>query len=75
LYLSKFYEAIEDIEGVKYVTIKRFTRDADLENHIDENGIIAMGVNEIPRIPNDSDDDQEYARGIFIEELTTTGGI
>ncbi|MBL4901392.1 MAG: baseplate J/gp47 family protein [Desulfocapsa sp.] len=75
LYLSKFYEAIEDIEGVKYVTIKRFTREADLENHIDENGIIAMGVNEIPRIPNDSDDDQEYARGIFIEELTTTGGI
>ena len=73
LYLSKFYEAIEDVEGVKYVTIKRFTREVDLENHIEEDGIIQLGVNEIPRIPDDPDDDHGYARGIFIEELT--GGI
>ena len=73
LYLSKFYEAIEDVEGVKYVTITRFTRNADQEDHIKEDGIIQLGVNEIPRIPDDPDDDQKYARGIFMEKLT--GGV
>jgi hypothetical protein len=73
VYLSKFYEAIEKIEGVKYVTIKQFTRNYKEKEEIEKDGIIELGVNEIPRIPNDPEDDQNYARGIYISSLV--GGI
>jgi uncharacterized phage protein gp47/JayE len=73
IYLSKFYEAIEDIEGIKYVTIKQFTRKYEDKEDIEKDGTIQLGVNKIPRIPNDPEDDQNYARGIYIENLI--GGI
>ena len=67
LYLSKFYEAIENIEGVDYVTIKQFTTKE--EGTIETDGIIALETNEIPRIPDDPEDNGNYARGIYITSL------
>ena len=73
IYLSKFYEAIERIEGVQYVTIKQFTRKYEEKEEIEEDGIIGLGANEIPRIPDDPEDDNNYARGLYISNLT--GGV
>lgn len=49
LYLSKFYEAIEAVDGVAYVNITEFRR-ADAGNVFDT-GKIVMGVNEVPVAP------------------------
>ena len=72
IYLSKFYEAVEAIEGVDNVYIREFRREGKTVE-IEENGTIELGTNEIPRIPNDPEDDTSYAMGIYIENLT--GGI
>ncbi|OPY75284.1 MAG: Baseplate J-like protein [Syntrophorhabdus sp. PtaU1.Bin050] len=80
LYLSKFYEAIEAIEGVQYVTITEFcelrsgqavnrrgyTIQAGSREMVKPDGKIDLGMNEIPRIPDDADDDPNYAGGIYI---------
>ncbi|OPY74879.1 MAG: Baseplate J-like protein [Syntrophorhabdus sp. PtaU1.Bin153] len=80
LYLSKFYEAIEAIEGVRYVTITEFCelrsgQRADRRGYVTQggsremvkpNGKIDLGTNEIPRIPDDGDDDPNYKGGIHI---------
>ena len=51
LYLSKVYEAIEAMDGVRNVYIERFTREDDLsKNEIAPNGVIEMNRNEIPEI-------------------------
>lgn len=73
IYLSKFYDKIMDIDGVQYVTIQQFTRIYEEKEEIEKDGIIELGVNEIPRIPNDPEDDQNYARGLYISSLT--GGV
>jgi uncharacterized phage protein gp47/JayE len=73
IYLSKFYEAIEAINGVEYVTIKQFSRNSEEKNEIEKDGLIALGVNQIPRIANDPNDDQNYANGIYISSLK--GGV
>ncbi len=72
IYLSKFYEAVEAIEGVDNIYIKEFRREGKTVD-IEENGTIELGTNEIPRIPNDPDDDQNYASGIYVSSLT--GGV
>lgn len=65
LYISKFYEAIEAIEGVTHVTINEFRRkDTQTSDHIGL-GKIEMGKNEVPVIPSESGD-TEYARGIKV---------
>ena len=66
IYLSKFYEAIEAIEGVEYVTISEFRRDGT-PNTDDDAGKIVLRVNEIPRAPTES----KYANSIFVD---ATGG-
>ncbi|NLW34907.1 MAG: hypothetical protein GXY80_05410 [Syntrophorhabdus aromaticivorans] len=80
LYLSKFYEAIEAIEGVQYVMITEFCelrsgQRADRRGYptqggsremVKPNGKIDLGTNEIPRIPDDADDDPNYAGGVHI---------
>lgn len=67
LYLSKFYEAIEAIEGVDHVTITQFQRAEKLpgptEVKVEPAGKIELGVNEIPQIPDDSPD---YSSGIKV---------
>ncbi len=72
IYLSKFYEAVEAIEGVDNVYISEFRREGKTVD-IEKNGTIELDTNEIPRIPNDPDDDQNYSGGIYISNLT--GGV
>jgi Baseplate J-like protein len=68
LYLSKFYEAIEEIDGVKGVNISEFRRfdEAPATIHID--GKIVLSSNEIPEIPAA---DPDYAKGV---KVITSGG-
>ncbi|HEX8696576.1 MAG TPA: baseplate J/gp47 family protein [Longimicrobium sp.] len=68
VYLSKFYEAIENIDGVAYVNITEFRR-GDGAAAFEATGKLVMGPNEIPTAPGD---DPAYAAGIRVvlpEEL------
>lgn len=65
IYLSKFYEAIEAIDGVEYVTITEFRRKPP-PIRPDDPGKIQLGSNEIPRIPDDPEDGPEYVGGIKV---------
>jgi hypothetical protein len=65
IYLSKFYEAIEAIEGVAYVTITEFKRANQIPT-IEPTGKIELTVNEIPTIPDEPEDDPAYAAGIKV---------
>jgi len=77
IYLSKFYEAIEAIEGVKSVNITEFGREVRRDaarpgqppGSIEPNGKILIGPNELPKVPTDTD----YAGGIKIVELEGGG--
>jgi hypothetical protein len=66
LYLSKFYEAIEAIEGVKFVTISDFRREETPGPLVEPSGRIGMGENEIAKVP-DGLGDEDYAGGIKLE--------
>jgi hypothetical protein len=70
LYLSKFYEAIEALEGVDHVMITQFQRAKKLpvptEVKVEPTGKIELGVNEIARIPNDPEDGSDYSGGIKV---------
>ncbi|MHC4117216.1 MAG: baseplate J/gp47 family protein [Planctomycetota bacterium] len=68
IYLSKFYEAIEAIDGVRGVNIKEFRRKESKSGKIADEGKIKLGDNEIPQIPEDPD----YAGGI---KVIAEGGI
>jgi len=75
VYLSKFYEAIEKIEGVKFVTIMDFRRAVPAAPYpaipfVEGTGKLEMGVNEIPKIP-DEPGDEAYFGGI---KIVVTGG-
>jgi hypothetical protein len=68
VYLSKFYEAIENIDGVAYVNITEFRRGGG-GAAFEATGKLVMGPNEIPTAPGD---DPAYAAGIRVvlpEEL------
>jgi hypothetical protein len=67
IYLSKFYEAIEAIEGVSFVNITEFRREGSRTGAVEPSGKIELGVNEIPRTPTDPDDNPDYAGGINVE--------
>ncbi len=68
IYLSKFYEAIEEINGVKGVNISEFRRFDGAPSTIHKDGKIVLGSNEIPEIPAE---DPEYANGV---KVITSGG-
>lgn len=69
LYLSKFYEAIEAIEGVAFVTISEFRLEYQT-TAVEPEGKLALAVHEIPKIP-DGPGDEAYADGL---RVTVTGG-
>ncbi|NIM18412.1 MAG: hypothetical protein GTO45_41055 [Candidatus Aminicenantes bacterium] len=73
LYLSKFYEAIEDIEGVAFVTIEEFWRDgAEPEDKpIARDGKIKLKENEIPMIPP-AEEDSDYSGGILVKQYISS---
>lgn len=68
IYLSKFYEKIEAIEGVEFVNITEFRREGRTPNkgqppeNIETSGKLEFDSNEIPTIP----DDPAYAGGIKV---------
>ncbi len=67
IYLSKFYEAIEKVEGVEYVTIDEFRDPSEISGTVNQKGRIELEKNEIPIIPKDSG----YTNGI---KLTSEKG-
>jgi len=62
VYLSKFYEAIEAIDGVDYVNITEFRR-GDGPREFETTGKLVMGANEVPTAPAG---DPRYAGGIRV---------
>lgn len=62
LYLSKFYEAVEAVDGVEYVNITEFRR-GDGPVRFETTGRLVMGANEIPVAPAG---DARYAGGIRV---------
>jgi len=68
IYLSKFYEAIEAIDGVKGVNISEFRTDEEAASTINVEGKIVLGSNEIPEIPAA---DADYVNGA---KVVTKGG-
>jgi len=69
IYLSKFYEESEKIEGVLFVNVIEFRRGNKASSGIETSGKIQMVKNEIPIIPKESD----YASGIKVVVLTEGG--
>lgn len=69
LYLSKFYEAIEAIDGVAFVSIDEFAREGAPGPH-DNTGRVQLSPSEIPRVPfssvEDPATDANYASGVNI---------
>ncbi|MBI5559217.1 MAG: baseplate J/gp47 family protein [Deltaproteobacteria bacterium] len=63
IYLSKFYEAIEAVEGVEYVTISEFRRQNQPPGFVEPAGKIAIKENEIPVIPVS---EPAYTQGIKV---------
>jgi predicted phage baseplate assembly protein len=72
IFLSKFYEAIEAIDGVAYVVIDEFEREGGAGPD-DSAGRIQLAGGEIPRMPHsfveDPVSDAGYANGLRIIEI------
>jgi len=69
VYLSKFYEEIQSVPGVVFVNINEFRRGDQPPPHVEADGTIRLGPNEVPVIP----DDPAYQAGLRIE-LVDQGG-
>jgi predicted phage baseplate assembly protein len=64
IYLSKFYEAIEAIDGVAFVNISEFRRAGQPSEFVEPSGKIELGAHEIPTVPSD---DPAYTGGLRVE--------
>src|SRR5262249_22646883 len=51
IYLSKFYEAIEAIDGVAFVNISEFRREGQTAGIVEPSGKIELSAHEIPTVP------------------------
>lgn len=71
VYLSKFYEAIEAIEGVDYVTVDEFRGADAAPMTVEPSGKLLHGSNEIPMVPDRAPEDNGYLAGL---RLTLAGG-
>jgi baseplate J-like protein len=72
IYLSRFYEQIQDVPGVIYVNIKEFRRRDKPElkdEKVAKDGKIELGLNEVPVIPADTG----YTPGLNVV-VTNLGG-
>lgn len=66
VYLSKFYEAIEALDGVDFVNISEFHRDTRPEDFVEPSGKIELSAHEIPTVPTDPNK-PEYTSGLRVE--------
>jgi uncharacterized phage protein gp47/JayE len=64
VYLSKFYEAIEALDGVDFVNISEFRRQNQPSGSVVPSGKIELSSHEIPTMPND---EPAYAGGLRVE--------
>jgi hypothetical protein len=64
VYLSKFYEAIEAIDGVAFVNISEFRREGQSPGFVEPSGKIELGAHEIPTVPSN---DPAYTGGLRVE--------
>ncbi len=70
IYLSKYYEQIQEVPGVTFVNITEFRRADDLTGPpVASSGLIQLGTNEIPVIPSDA----AYSGGLHLV-ITGPGG-
>lgn len=69
IYLSKFYEASEQIAGVLYVNVTEFRRGGKPAG-VEPAGKIQLAANEVPIVPTDA----AYAGGIRVV-VTNQGGL
>jgi hypothetical protein len=63
VYLSKFYEAIEAIDGVAFVNISEFRREGQSAGIVEPSGKIELSAHEIPTVPGG---DPAYAGGLRV---------
>jgi len=63
LYLSKFYEATEAIDGVEFVNISEFRREGDAPGSVAASGKIELRAHEVPTMPTGN---PAYAGGIRV---------
>ncbi|VFQ46332.1 baseplate J/gp47 family protein [Desulfoluna butyratoxydans] len=61
LYLSKFYEAMEAVEGVAFVSIDEFRREGEAPGTVAPSGKLILEDHEIPVVP---DGNADYAHGM-----------
>jgi hypothetical protein len=66
IYLSKFYEAIEAVDGVQGVHISEFRTGAQPAGSIEPTGKIGLKANEIPRPPGGLAGKGAYASGLQV---------
>jgi uncharacterized phage protein gp47/JayE len=70
IYLSKYYEQLQEVPGVTFVNITEFRRADDLTGPpVAPSGLIQLGTNEIPVIPSDA----AYSSGLNLV-ITGAGG-
>lgn len=72
IYLSKFYEAIEALDGVAGVNISEFRRPGQVEA-VHPEGKLVMGENELAEVPADEDDFSDHPGGATIADYP--GGV
>jgi hypothetical protein len=72
IYLSKFYEALESIDGIEFVNVTEFRSERDLPGTVNALGKIELASNEIATSPSDPITDAAYLDGI---QLVVTGGF
>ncbi|MGW8374966.1 baseplate J/gp47 family protein [Streptomyces sp. ODS28] len=70
VYLSKFYEVIQDVPGVVFVNVTEFRRGDSAGPPVDPQGRITFGPNEIPVLPPAPD---PHADGLRIELVSQEG--
>jgi hypothetical protein len=64
IYLSKFYEAIEAIDGVAFVNISEFRREGQRSGFVELLGKIELGAHQIPTVPGN---EPAYVGGLKVE--------
>lgn len=72
IYLSKFYEALEAIDGIEFVNVTEFRSRRDPAGTVNALGKIELGSNEIAKAPDDPINDVAYLGGV---QLVVTGGF
>ncbi len=74
IYLSKYYEAIENVDGVLFVNVIEFRRGDQMAPAVEPTGRIELGPNEIPVIPTKKDSSKtDYSSGIKVVIVTKEG--